>query len=155
MSAAGFNVREAEDYDLATIHSLGSNAPELSVGGAGGEFPTLDELERDDLADWLVVEDGEGHVWGFCCARTGDADRTGGQRSACIVYLFVHEKFRRRGLAKKLLDAMTFQLQCAGVDHVYSWANPNSGIVEFFERARFNKGKPCVWMDFALPGGRR
>lgn len=101
-----------------------------------------------------MLEDDEGRVWGFCCARTGDADRAGGQRSACIVYLFIHGSYRHRGLGKKLIDAMFFQLQCAGVTHVYAWANPTSGVVEFFERERFTKGKSCVWMDIDLAGGR-
>jgi len=149
-----FRVRHVEDCDASVIHALGSNAPELNVGGIGGGFPSLDELERDLFdSDWLVAEDERGHVWGFCCARAGDLEKPG-QRSACIVYLFVEPRHRHKGLAKMLWDEMAVSLGAAGVTHVYALANPASGVVEFFEKQGFTRGKPCVWMDCDLSGAR-
>lgn len=145
-----FRVREADEYDASVISALGSSAPELDVGGVAGRFPSLDELETDLFeSDWLVVVDERNHVWGFCCARINDGDgRSPG--SACLVYLFVESRHRRQGLAKMLWEAMSMCIQAAGVEHVYTWANPTSGVVEFFERHGFAKGKPCVWMDVRL-----
>lgn len=144
-------VREAEDADIAVIHSLGANAPELNVGGMRGAFPTLDELETSiNVEDiWLVLESDRGHVLGFCCARPGDSDGRG-HRSACLVYLFVEALHRRKGFARMLWDGLLISLGAGGVDHVYTWANPTSGVVEFFERQGFSKGKPCIWMDVDL-----
>lgn len=149
-----FHVREAEEYDVSSIHALGSNAPELNVGGASGGFPSLEQIEDDIFeSHWLVLENDRGHVWGFCCARQDDTDRRGGEgRSACVVYLFVEQRWRRLWLAKKLWDAMRVSLGAAGVIRVYTWAHPTSGVIEFFQKQGFAAGKPCVWMDCDLSG---
>lgn len=147
---AMFRVREAEECDASAISALGSNEPELSVGGAAGRFPSLEELESDLFeSNWLVVVDERDHVWGFCCVRINDGDgRSSG--SACLVYLFVEARYRRQGLAKMLWEMMLIDIQAAGVTHLYTWANPTSGVVEFFAGQGLAKGKPCVWMDLLL-----
>lgn len=152
-----FRIREAVGYDVSAIHALGSRAEELEVGGVEGGFPSLDDLETAiDEDEWVVADNGNGGIVGFCCARRGDSD---GRRSnsACLIYILVAARYRRRGLAKALLDYLTFKLGVMGVEHVYTWANPDSGAVEAFEKHGFSKGKTCVWMDcdLARDRGRR
>lgn len=152
MSGPGFRVREATEDDATVIHALGANVPELNVGGMSGAFPDLADLE-DDISDseWVVVENKRGNVVGFCCGRRNDTDRTS-SASACLVYLFIEPSYRYDGLAKKLTDYLLFKLAVMGVKYVYAWANPTSGVVEFFEKQGFEKGKTCVWMDCDLSG---
>lgn len=66
-------VREADLEDATAIHALGSNAPELAVGGVGGGFPSRDDLE-DVMFDgsWWALEDDAGIIWGFCCVQIND-----------------------------------------------------------------------------------
>lgn len=90
-----------------------------------------------------------GNVVGFCCGRRNDTDRTSAA-SACLVYLYVEPRYRHAGVAKKLTERLLFKLNVMGVKYVYAWANPTSGVVEFFEKQGFEKGKTCIWMDVDL-----
>lgn len=144
-------VREADCEDATAIHALGCKVPELAVGGVDGGFPSRDDLE-DIMFDgnWWALEDDAGIIWGFCCVQINDSDVKAAGGSACLVYLYIEERQRRHGYARMLWEAVRSWCSSNGIDHLYTWANPNSGVVEFFERQGFSKGKPCVWMDIDL-----
>lgn len=137
--------------DAAAIWMLGSTLGELDVGGAGGAFPGLAEVRESILQGgiWFVVKEATAGVVGFAHASIGDPDRPA-PRSACLVYIAVDGQHRRQGLGLHLVKNVVHALRARGVDHLYTWADPNSGVVGLMTRAGWRAGKPCVWMDVQL-----
>ena len=67
-----------------------------------------------------------------------------------INYLVVHPNFRNKGIASVLFDECVDKLKNMGVTNLYSWANMESGIVQFYEKKSLVKGHVYVWMDKIL-----
>ena len=145
MTPDGYIVREARYEHIAEIAALGARLPELDVGGVAGGFPKAKDIRSGSGGQlWLVATTIEGEVVGYCHASTRDADRSTG---ACLIYLAVDSGHRRLGIGEKLATDMLTWLRARGIDHVYAWANPDTGVIRLLRRAGFEQGKCCVWMD--------
>lgn len=156
-------IRVARSADLDVLHALGRDVPELSVSNAG-DFMSRDELllaiEHPSSVFLVVHAEGAGlpqfqttppsTILGFAYARIDDLDRGPAVDQACFVYLAVASAYRRFGVGAMLCRVALRELRRRGVRHVYTWADPTSGVVEFMERRGFAKGKACVWMDRVL-----
>jgi N-acetylglutamate synthase-like GNAT family acetyltransferase len=149
-------IRKALPQDVQEIHSLGQTIPELRVSDS------CDFMTQDELSDAIIEAAGIFFVSiletlpesrlinGFAYARVGDLDRAGGIDQACFVYLAVRKEDRHRGIGDKLCRRVLGEMIRRGVQHVYTWAHPTSGVIEFMERQGFTKGHTCVWMDRRL-----
>ncbi len=82
-----------------------------------------------------TIAEFAGHLVGFAIVQN---ERVGGQKIAYLTTLDVHPKFRRRGVARKLLKhafRIALHQDCAAMHlHVF---RANSGAVAFYEREGF------------------
>jgi len=80
----------------------------------------------------LIAETGSGEIAGFVIVHV---ERTAGRRRGYVVTLDVAGEFRRKGLARSLMQAAEERAVAAGVGwmelHVFTG---NAGAVRFYER---------------------
>ena len=127
------------------------NTPELKVS-ATEDFMDPEEFKDCILSDkgiFLLAEEDK-NIVGFIYANTEDIEKTRIIKWSCIVYVAVNPKFRGRNLATELYDSCIKELKTLGVTHVYAWANPHSGVIEFLKKKGMALGHECVWMDKEL-----
>lgn len=143
-------IRKASLDDFAELYKIGMATPELRVS-ATEEFMSPEELQwsitqRDGV--FLVAEDR--NLLGFVYASAEDADRPFKKHHACLVYIAVLPEARGKGVANKLYQDCVAALKEKGVTHLYTWANPRSGAIEFFRKQNLSQGHEYVWMDGKL-----
>ncbi len=96
---------------------------------------------------FFLAEDNK--IIGFIYADTEDVDRAY-KDVVCIVYIAVDKKYRNKGVGSKLYNVCVKELKKRKEKYVYAWANPKSGIVDFFKKNGFVKGNYEIWMDRKL-----
>ena len=143
-------IRKAKTEDIEAIHLLGVSISELKVSNIT-EFMSYDEiyhmvLNRDGE---LFIAEIDNRIIGFCY---GSLDRTNGalDGKACLVYIAVDEFHRKQGIANKLYESVIFNLKQRGAKYLYSWANPESKIMDFFQKRSMRIGESRVWFDKLL-----
>lgn len=144
-------IRRATEEDAKDLHTFGLTMPELQVSSQV-EFMYENEL-RNCIANpgavTFLAKEGD-EVVGFCLGTTGDPDHCADASQACIVYLAVSEKWRRKALATTLFQWVMDGLKANGVSYLYVWACPTSGMVDFCAKQGMIKGRTCVWMDMSI-----
>lgn len=141
------HIRKATLDDFTELYAMGKNTPELKVS-ATEEFMDEDEFRWsiDQPRGVFLLAENE-RILGFVYANANDQERPFAHKYACIVYLAVIPGVRGMGVGKALYDACAAELKSKGCTNIYSWADPESGIVEFFKKQGFAEGKPSIWMD--------
>lgn len=143
--------RFAKKGDAGELWAFGITIPELKVSDEG-EFMTRKDVRLAVESELGVVALAtlRDRIVGFCYANVADSDRPGAGEKACLVYLAVAPEMRGHGIAARLYGMTLEGLRELGVNYVYAWAHPTSGIIGFLERREFAKGHPYVWMDKKL-----
>lgn len=143
-------LRKAQIDDMESIHFLGVSTPELKVSDTT-EFMSYNEvyhmiLNRDGE---LFVAESNKQIIGFCY---GLLDRTNGvlDNKACLVYIAVAESLRKQGIADRLYESVINNLKQRGAKYLYSWANPESYISNFFRKKNMKIGESRIWFDKLL-----
>jgi N-acetylglutamate synthase-like GNAT family acetyltransferase len=143
-------IRKAKTEDIEAIHLLGVSISELKVSNTT-EFMSYDEiyhmvLNRDGE---LLIAEINNRIVGFCY---GSLDRTNGalDGKACLVYIAVVESHRRQGIADRLYTSIVNNLKQRGAKYLYSWANPDSNIIDFFQKREMQMGESRIWFDKLL-----
>ena len=143
-------IRPAEDKDFAELYDLGKNTPELKVSGTE-DFMDKDEFRfsMTDAKSVFLVAETAGELAGFIYASTQDAERPLPNKWACLVYLVVSPKFRRRGIASELYKHCLAELKKRHITNLYCWASVESdgAIKEFMKKQGFAEGHKYMWMD--------
>lgn len=140
-------IRKAGVKDLDRLYKFGLNTPELKVNPkekfmSKGEF--LASIKNKNGV--FLLAENKGEVCGFIYSDTEDVDRE--ERSvACLVYIAVSKNVRGKHIGSKLYSNCIKELKKRKVKYVYAWANPKSGVVEFFKKKGFEKGNYEIWMD--------
>lgn len=145
------NIRRATLEDFDELYQLGQNTPELRVSE---DEPFMD---RDDFEERLksksqvfLLAESKEKVIGFILASTNDNDKPIKNKYACIVYIAVAQDARKKGVATALYDECTKELKKLGTTNIYTWADMNSGVIDFMKNKGFQKGKISMWMDKKL-----
>ena len=143
-------IRPVEDKDFTELYSLAENTPELKVSGTE-DFMDKDEFRfsMTDAKSVFLVAEVEGILAGFIYAGTQDAERPLPNKWACLVYLAVSPKWRRRGIAGELYTQCLAELKKRGITNLYCWASVESdgAIKQFMKKQGFAEGHQYMWMD--------
>ena len=143
-------IRPVEDKDFAGLYNLGNNTPELKVSGTE-DFMDQDEFRfsMTDTKSVFLVAEAEGELAGFIYAGTQDAERPLPNKWACLVYLAVAPKWRRRGIANELYARCLAALKKRKITNLYCWASVESdgAIQQFMKKQGFAEGHKYMWMD--------
>jgi predicted N-acetyltransferase YhbS len=145
-------IRKATAKDFEDIYRIGIGITELQVR-QHTHFMERGELKigitnRDHV--FLVAED-EGKIVGFIYGSTKDMDSPLAHKWACLVYLAVIPKYRRRHVATMLYSDCIKRLKQRGVTHIYGWANSKGNAIQkFLQKHSFKPGNTFVWMDKKL-----
>lgn len=134
------NVRMANPSDAAGILSIYSPYIENTSFTFETEVPTIEQFQKRIETylkkwPWIVCEiDGliAGYVYG-----TGYRERTAYQWS-CECSVYIHDKFKGKGIGKNLYEALFKILQSQGFNNVYAVINlPNEPSVKLHEICGF------------------
>ncbi len=143
-------IRPVEDRDFAKLYDLGNNTPELKVSGTE-DFMDKEEFRfsMTDAKSVFLVAEAEGGLAGFIYVSTQDAERPLPNKWACLVYLVVSPKFRRRGVANELYTRCLAELKKRHITNLYCWASVESdgAIGQFMKKQGFVAGHQYMWMD--------
>jgi N-acetylglutamate synthase-like GNAT family acetyltransferase len=143
-------IRKAKTNDIEAIHLLGVSILELKVSNMT-EFMSYDEVYHmtSNRDGELFVAEHDDKIIGFCY---GLLDRTNGvlDGKACIVYIAVAELHRHQGIANKLYESVVDSLKQREARYLYSWANPDSDIMNFFQKQKMQIGESRIWFDMLL-----
>lgn len=143
-------IRQVEQKDFAELYALGENTPELKVS-ATEDFMDKDEFRfsMTDAKSVFLVAEVEGSLAGFIYAGMQDAERPLPNKWACLVYLVVAPKFRRRGIASELYTHCLAELKKRNITNLYCWASAESdgAIGQFMKKQGFAEGHQYMWMD--------
>lgn len=146
-------IRKATKNDFKKLYEIGKNTPELKVSSIE-IFMDPDEflwaLTNKDSIFLLAKEKKK--IAGFIFAHAKDVHRPFINKYACLVYIVVVPKFRRKGIATKLYIECEKRIKKLGITNMYVWANADGSgeIMEFMERQGFAKGHKYLWMDKEL-----
>lgn len=133
-------LRLATPRDAAAIHGIYAPNVRDTFVSFELEVPPVDEIERRIAATlrrfpWLVLEDGEG-VAGYAYA-VEHCERAAYQW-AVDVSCYVHERSRRRGVARRLYQALFRVLARQGFTNAFAGiALPNAASVGLHEAVGF------------------
>ncbi len=143
--------RPATQDDIQEILDFGNSIPEVKVS-AEADFMTRDEVvcAVTNPRGIFLLAMCEEAIIGFSYANTKDPDRPPVMNHACLVYLAVRPDSRASGLGNELYERTLVELKARGINYLYAWANPTSGVIEFMQRRGWAKGHEYVWMDITL-----
>lgn len=135
---------------IEAAYQLARRTPELKCL-PNKPFMTRDEFERacEQSNAILRVAQIDAETIGFALVLVDDID-SAEQKSACLVYLVVAPKHRRKGIAALLIKDVIQSLEVWDTKVLYAWAHPTSGITELLKKAKFKKGHPRVYMEQEL-----
>ncbi|KKU22538.1 MAG: BzdT protein [Candidatus Nomurabacteria bacterium GW2011_GWA1_46_11] len=143
-------IRAGKSKDFKKLYKLGKVTPELKVSNS------LDFMDPDEFL-WAIknpkgvflIAEVNSKIAGFIYASTSDFERSLSKNWACLVYVVVDKKYRKKGIASKLYKACIKKLKAKGITNIYAWANIESdgAIAKFMKKKRFVKGHKYVWMD--------
>lgn len=129
---------------------LGSATPELQTSAL---HPFMDQEEflaaLKNTAGCMLLAEEEGHLAGFIYADWKADQAPQPRKWACLGYIVVDPKFRKRGIAQSLFDSCIAVLKQNGVTNLYTWANvgEQSAVIRFFSKQGLSEGQRYVWMD--------
>ena len=144
-----FSSRCAKIDDVEAIHLFGVSIPELKVSNLT-EFMSYDEVYRmvTDPYGEIFIAESDDQIVGFCY---GSLDRTDiFNLKACLIYMAVIESFRQQGIASRLYESVVDNLKRRGAKYLYAWANPLSGVSNFFIKKGLKAGESRIWFDQIL-----
>ncbi len=110
-----------------------------------GQF-TCEEQEQD-WRDWpdahpddllYVAENEDGEIAGYALGRPGPGNLAG--YDCELVALHVHRRYRRQGVGRRLIAAMTQQFKQLGCSALMLWVLEKNAARAFYERLG---GQPC------------
>ena len=143
--------RKARLKDFEKLYQLGLDTPELKVSNTN-VFIDPEEFKfciKYKYGIFLLAEE-KNKLAGFIYAEATDIKMRYPKKWGSINYLVVHPNFRNKGVASVLFDECVEKLIRLGVSNLYSWANSESGIVDFFGKKGLVKGHVYIWMDKLL-----
>ncbi len=140
-------IRKATLKDFNELYKFGLKTKELKVSPKE-EFMRPEEFKysiKNKKGIFLLAEDNK-KIVGFIYGDSEDGDRVL-KSVACLVYIAVDKKYRGKGVGSILYNDCVKEFKKRKVKHIYAWANPKSGIVDFFKKKGFVKGNYEIWMD--------
>lgn len=143
------NIRPASLDDFMELYEIGKSTPELRVSRSE-EFMEPKELKwsiTNPDGVFLLAEEKQ-KIVGFVYANTKDIE-TFKHKYACLVYLVVIPKSRRRGLAQRLYQKCEKRLKEKNINYLYGWASleGDGSILKFMQKQGFTEGHKYIWMD--------
>jgi ribosomal protein S18 acetylase RimI-like enzyme len=147
-ASKSITIREMELEDLPSIFALGERLftsdlwPNL--------YRTWDEDELVDMfsvdRETCLVADRDGTIVGFVLGSI-ISKRRSAWIYGYVVWLAVHPRYRRRGLAQRLLERLTELFVREGVRIILTDTDANNtAAVEFFERQGFGNRTDHVYL---------
>jgi ribosomal protein S18 acetylase RimI-like enzyme len=158
-----FTVREMKIDDLEAVFHLGEKAfrPDLSTTlyrswdayevttlfNTDGDYCLVAENDHFDTGKYGKDERIVGFVLGTVMARPGSSWRYG-----YVTWLCAHRRWRRAGVASRLLDAVTARfVEKGGVRIVMADTDPrNKAAVGFFRGSGFDQERKHVYLSTNL-----
>ena len=143
-------IREANLNDFKKLYKIGKQTPELKVSS------TEEFMDKDDFKSRIknkehvfLVAEIDKHLIGFICAHARDNWKHLKNKYACLVYLAILPKYRKRGISSILYKECIKKLKKMGITNVYGRVNNESdgAIVEFMKKQGFSQGHNYIWMD--------
>ena len=97
-----------------------------------------DDFKKIDLKDgvpdskqqrYQFIAEENGQIIGFASGLTN-------HKWFCLTDLWIHEKYRRKGLGTKLLNMLEEKVETIGIKHIYTWT---SGFInpKFYEKQNY------------------
>ena len=134
---------------LDNVIDLGLSTPELRTGTNASQF-----YSKKTLTNWIKSEKGilltammEDNFAGFSITAYNPDSRDG-----YIHFIAIKEKYRRMGIASKLLTYTLDELEKLGCNHVYSLVNMNNeNTKKFFKNHNFEIGETFSYVQRTLP----
>ncbi len=141
-------IREGTINEIDKIYKLGE---------AVDEFDTTDEIVIfwpkhilrnciESQSDWLLVAEENQQLIGFIICNNSPVFK-----KAVIENVFVSPQYRKKGVAKKLLDYLLNEIKSTDCEYVVIFAEgDNNTAIDFYVQNGFNRGKNFAWIDKAL-----
>lgn len=127
------NIRQVNTADYTAVEEMALALHQDAVSHRPDLFAPLDEfyspeLFREwvsgDMADaiWLLAEE-DGEAVGICLTRVNDKKEMFDEREPCVDLLYVREAYRRRGIARRLLEETERRVRVMGLTTLTLAAN--------------------------------
>lgn len=138
------NIREVTEQDYAAVEALALAMHRDAVTHRPDLFAPLEEFYAPELfrewvsggvedAIWLLAEE-DGETAGICLTRVNDRREMLAAREPCVDLLFVREAYRRRGVARSLLEETERRAKAMGCTTLILCADGyNEGAMRLYE----------------------
>jgi ribosomal protein S18 acetylase RimI-like enzyme len=138
---AQFSIREMQPNDSGSVKQI----IDLSFPRFYRYFASLSVAEKEGA---VLVSETQGVVRGFTKLVPF---KVGGDKYGCILWLAVHPAFRKKGIAKALVNSGTEQLRQAGTGAVFASVSArNAASLAVFDREGFRRvGFWGLWRLFS------
>ena len=146
------NIKKATSKDFNKLYKLGLKTKEFQVN-PNELFMAKDEFESriKDKNDLLLLAEENNKILGFILFGLKDADRPMKNKCACLTYLVVNQKYRKKGIAQILYNESIKKLKKKKIKIIYGWACEESkSIRKFVKKQGFLEGNKYIWIEKKL-----
>ena len=141
-------IREAKINDIDKIHKLGERVDEFDTTDEVVTFWPKHILSNciKSESDWLLVAEENSEIIGFIICNNSPVFK-----KAVIENIFVSPQYRKKGIGKKLLDALLNKIGSTDCEYIVIFAeDDNDTATDFYVSNGFNRGKNFAWIDKVL-----
>jgi ribosomal protein S18 acetylase RimI-like enzyme len=141
-------IREATLKDVDSIHKLGENVDEFNTTEEVVTFWPKHILQNciESKTDWIMVAEEDGEIIGFTICNNSLVFK-----KAVIENIFVSPQHRKKGVGKKLLNAIVDKIKSTDCEYIAIFTEDNNDTaIDFYVRNGFTKGKNFAWIDMVL-----
>ena len=135
-------IREAKIKDIDEILSIGNKIGEFRISEGLINFWPRHILQNciKSKTDLLIVAEKEYKIIGFIVVNYNNTFK-----KAIIENIYIVPKFRKRGIAKQLLDIAIEKVISLKCEYICALTN-NKEAIDFYKRSGFEKGNEFAWL---------
>ncbi|MBQ9460153.1 MAG: GNAT family N-acetyltransferase [Oscillospiraceae bacterium] len=137
-------IREITASDYTAVEEMALSLHRETLAHRPDLFTPLEEFYSPELfrewtsgavqdAIWLVAEE-DGSAAGICLTRVNDRREMHAEREPCVDLLYVREPYRRRGIARELLEETQRRAKAMGLSTLILCVEGyNEGAMRLYE----------------------